>query len=225
MTRSQTSIPRLGDLPLFRSLPGNRLKALVESSHQRDLRPREIVYEQGAAAATCFVVLSGTVQLAVRLGRQRAIAGLAYAEDIFGLESLRDQAVRPDTATAVCSTQLLEIEASALEGLLLEHPEFQLSLLDYVISKVQEKTAHAVRTGHYDAEQKIAAYLISRPDGKSRGHNAEALSQAELADYLALTPETFCRKVSKFRQLGWIAGRGNEYTVKRQDALQRLLER
>lgn len=45
------------------------------------------------------------------------------------------------------------------------------------------------------------------------------LSQAELADYLALTPETFCRKVSKFRQLGWISGNGNNYVVRRPEAL------
>jgi len=226
MTRTQTAVQRLRDVPLFRSLSADRLKDLLEGAGQRELRPREILYEQDDSASSCFVVLSGTMQFSVRLGQQRAIASLAFTDDVFGLEALRSRPVQLETAAAVCATQLLVIDASALERFLLDHPQFQLDLLDYVISKVHERTTHAVRTGHYDAEQKIAAYLISHSDEVSRqGQGADALSQAELADYLALTPETFCRKVSKFRQLGWIAGRGNEYTVKRQDALRRLLDR
>lgn len=226
MARTQILTQRLRDVPLFRTLAADPLAKLAGSAKYRSLRPRETLYEQGDSAAACFVLLTGTMQFSVRLGRQRVIAGLAFANDLFGLESLRSQGTRPETAVAGSRTDLLQLEASGLRRFLLEHPRFQLEVLNHVVSKLHEKAIHAVQTGHYDAEQKIAAYLINRDNGSGRRErDAKSLSQAELADYLSLTPETFCRKLSKFRQLGWIGGRGNEYTVKRQDALQRLLDR
>lgn len=100
-------------------------------------------------------------------------------------------------------------------------------MLDYVVAKLHEKAEQAVRNSHQDAERRIAAYLIDQTAHRVP-RDAEtwaALSQAELADYLALTPETFCRKINKFRRLGWISGNGNEYVVTKPDALRDLLGR
>jgi CRP-like cAMP-binding protein len=82
------------------------------------------------------------------------------------------------------------------------------------------------RPGHYDAEQRLASYLIENCGDRSLSgcRQGVVVSQADLADYLALTPETLCRKVSKFRKLGWIGGRGNDYVIKKPAALQQLLE-
>lgn len=227
VVRSRTLMQSLREIPLFRGLASERLKVLANSFVRREVRARDTLYEHGDPAAACFVLLAGTVQFSVRLGRQKVISGLAFPGEILGLEALQAGAVRPETATASSTVEFLEIDADFLRQFLVDNPDFQLDLLSEVISKLREKSEHAVQTGHYDAEQKIAAYLISH---HHNGHappkpGTNSLSQAELADYLALTPETFCRKVSKFRQLGWISGRGNEYTVKQHEALQRLLER
>lgn len=221
---TKTLTQRLQDVPLFRGLSAGGLKRLAQAAVKRDIRPREALYEEGDPAASCFVLLGGAVQFNVRLGRQRVIAGLAFENDVFGLESLRPRSTRPDSATAARHAHILEFDTDTFRRFLIEHPRFQLELMGYVVSKLREKVTHAVQTGHYDAEQKIAAYLINGGSGPE-ARETRSLSQAELADYLSLTPETFCRKVSKFRQLGWIAGRGNEYTVKRRDALESLLER
>ena len=209
---------------MFRGLSAGALNTLAQAAVKRDMRAREVLYEEGDSASSCFVLLAGTMQFNVRLGRQRVIASLAFENEVFGLESLRSPGTRPDSAMAACPAHALELDADTFRRFLLEHPRFQLELMSYMVSKLHEKVTHAVQTGHYDAEQKIAAYLINGGSGTKAG-KTKSLSQAELADYLSLTPETFCRKVSKFRQLGWIAGRGNEYTVKRHDALQSLLER
>ncbi|MGA8262702.1 MAG: Crp/Fnr family transcriptional regulator [Arenicellales bacterium] len=226
MVRTQTLIQRLRDVPLFGGLAADPVGRLAESMAYRRLHARQTLYQQDDPAHACYVVLTGTMQLSVKLGPQRVIAGLAYPNDLLGLESLRSGSTRPETAVAGSRVELLEIDADRMRGFLLEHPRLQLQLLNHVISKLREEVTHAVQTGHYDAEQKIAAYLISRENGSaSKAGETKSLSQAELADYLSLTPETFCRKVSKFRQLGWIDGRGNDYTVREHEALQRLLER
>lgn len=226
MTRTRTTVQRLGRIPVFRSLPADQLRKLTEFAAHRIVRPGDVLYRQGDPSSSCFVLLSGSVRLTVRLRGRNAIAGLAYGGELFGLESLRPRRKRPETTTATGATALLEFDSDLMKEILADNPDFQLRLLNYVVEKLNEKTVHALRTGHYDAEQRIAAYLIHQGGHAASGEceSSKVLSQAELADYLALTPETFCRKVSKFRRLGWIGGNGNQYVIKHHDALRELLE-
>jgi len=227
MARTQTLAQRLGKLSVFRNLPVEQLKNLATSAGRVAVQPRQVIYEQGDDANSSFIILRGGVQFSVSMGRRHATADLRFDDDIFGLEALQTKAKRPETAKAVSVGELLEIESSTLKRLFLDNPRCQLDLVNYLVSSLHEKTAHAVRNGHQDAEQRIAAFLIEQQSDRppSNGSRETSLSQAELADYLALTPETFCRKVNKFRQLGWIGGRGNEYVIKRREALKELLDR
>jgi CRP/FNR family transcriptional regulator len=221
-----TVIEGLRELPLFEELPEGQLENLGREAVRRSLRPREVLYEQGAEASSCFLVLDGTVRMSVQLGRQAATSGLAYANDIVGLEALLNRAPRQETAVAGTHVDLLEVRGRWLASFLVDNPAFLFELLRHVIAGLYDASSHAVQTGHYDAEQRIAAYLVDHcvvRRGEAREAPA-AISQADLADYLALTPETLCRKVSKFRKLGWIGGRGNEFVVKQPGALQDLLE-
>jgi CRP-like cAMP-binding protein len=224
--RKDTVLQRLRNIPFFDTLPADQLARLAEAAAVRAIRAREVLYEQNDPAHSCFAILSGTLRFSVRLGRQQATSGLASAHDVFGLESLQLQARRPDTAIAGAPSEVAEIDAARLRELMLENPRFQFVLLNYVVLKLQEKSSHAVQTGHYDAEQRLASYLIEHcGDGLRDFREGVVVSQADLADYLALTPETLCRKVGKFRKLGWIGGRGNDYVIKKPAALQQLLER
>jgi CRP/FNR family transcriptional regulator len=225
MVRVQSTEQQLRRIPLFRGLPQDKIKQLAGAAAHRDLLPGERLYQQDDSATACFVLMQGSIRFSVRLGRKVTVAGLAFVNDVFGLEALRKRAKRPETAISMGRSALLEIDRDFLKQFLLENPDFQLSLLDYLVEKLDEKSAHALQTGHYDAEQRIAAYLIKQSRrAASANRGRKMLSQADVAEYLALTPETFCRKVNKFRQLGWIEGSGNEYVVKKHEALRELLK-
>lgn len=223
--RKGTLPEQLRGIPLFEALSAEQLDRLAGEATRRSVRARDVVYEQGDPATSCFVVLAGTFRFSVRLGKQQATSGLASANDLFGLESLRDDGTRQETAIAGGPGKLVEIGNEFFRSFVVDNPHFQLRLLTYLVGKYHDRTSHAVQTGHYDAEQRLAAYLIDNCEGRPlRGcRQNTAMSQADLADYLALTPETLCRKVSKFRKLGWIGGRGSEYVIKKPAALQGLL--
>lgn len=219
-------LERFRGIPLFDALSADQLDELTGAAARRTIRPREILYEQDEPAMSCFLVLSGTLRFNIRLGKQKATSDVACGNDLFGLEALQSDASRQESAIGGESADLLEIRGDFFRKFVLENPRFQHQLLNYVIDKYYEKTSQAVRTSHYDAEQRLAAYLMDgckgRPQRGCRRH--VVMSQADLADYLALTPETLCRKMSKFRKLGWIDGRGNEYVIKKPTALQQLLD-
>lgn len=213
-------------IPLFDALSAGQLDELTGAAVRRAVRPREVLYEQDEPAESCFLMLSGTLRFNIRLGKQKATSGVVSGNDLFGLESLQSDASRQETAIGGESADLLEIRGDFFRKFLVENPRFQFRLINYVVAKYYEKSSQAVRTSHYDAEQRLAAYLMDgcqgRPPRGCRRH--VVMSQADLADYLALTPETLCRKMSKFRKLGWIDGRGSEYVIKKPTALQQLLD-
>jgi len=210
---------------MFRDVALAQLEKLTAQSQVHALRPRQALYEQGERARSCFVVLSGTLRLRVRLGKQTATSGLAFANDIVGLEALMNDGCRQESAIAGGPVEVLDIAGERLRAFLIDNPGLQFELLQYVIASLFQKSSHAVHTGHYDAEQRLAAYLVNHCDHPLRNaETAGGISQADLADYLALTPETLCRKVSKFRKMGWIGGRGNDYVIKKPAALQELLK-
>lgn len=219
-------LDQLRKIPICNALPAGQLRRLADQAVPRAMRSRETLYEQDEPAVSCFAVLAGTLRFSVRLGKQTATSGLMTVNDVFGLESLQRDGRRQETAIAGGPAEVLELGGEFFREFLLENPRFQFQLLNYVIAKYQETSCHAVHTGHYDAERRLAAYLIDNCHGRElRGRrNSATLSQADLADYLALTPETLCRKVSKFRKLGWIGGRGSEYVIKKPAALQNLLK-
>lgn len=225
MARNQTLARRLGQVPVFRSLSTEQLNSLSAATRRVDAVARQVLYEQGESASTCLVVLKGMVQFRMDLGVCTATADLAVEDDIFGLESLRKSAKRQESALAAGAVEVAEIEARALKKLLLDNPRCQLELLGYVVAKLHENSVQSVRNSHQDAEGRIAAFLIDEAGNRRprRRSVRSALSQAELADYLALTPETFCRKINKFRQLGLISGSGNEYIITQPDALRDLI--
>lgn len=225
--RREKMLARLQDIPLFKALSPAQLEKLAGAGRHRAVRAREVLYQQDEPASSCFVVLGGAMRFSVALGIRQATSALAFTNDLFGLESLQARATRRETAVAGGPVDLLEFEAGFLRGFLVENPCFQLRLLNYLVARYQEALSRLVRSGHYDAEQRLAAYLIDHCAGLPRRECRQnaVMSQAELADYLALSPETLCRKVSKFRKLGWVGGRGNEYIVRQPAALQHLLDR
>lgn len=219
-------LERFRGIPLFDALSADQLDELIGAASRRAVRPREVLYEQGEPAKSCFLILSGMLRFTIRLGKQKATSGVAFGNDLFGLESLQSAANRQETAIGGESSDLLEIRSDYFQKFVLQNPRFQFQLINYVVAKYYEKSFQGVRTSHYDAEQRLAAYLMDGCKGRSqRGCRRHVvMSQADLADYLALTPETLCRKIGKFRKLGWIDGRGNEYVIKKPTALQQLLD-
>lgn len=226
MVRKGTLLERLRSIPVFDALSAVQLEKLAGAAGHRSVRSREVLYEQGDPAASCFVALAGTLRFTIMLRKRNATSGLATTNDVFGLECLQRGGMRRETAIAGGPAEVLEIESGFFRGFVLDNPRFQLRLLNDVVSRYHDKSSHAVHTGHYDAEQKLAAYLIEncKNIGPRGCRQHAAISQADLADYLSLTPETLCRKVGKFRKLGWIGGRGNEYIIKQPAALRELLD-
>lgn len=112
----------LPEVPLFSELSREAFVELVSRCGLRRVEPGETLIEEGSVGASFFAVSSG----AVKIVRKRAPADLVLARlgpgDFFGEMALLSGAPRTASAVADEPTELLEISAPVLAGLLARYP-------------------------------------------------------------------------------------------------------
>jgi CRP/FNR family transcriptional regulator len=166
----------------------------------REYPPKSVLFEQGAAAGFVFSVSEGTIRL-VRLlsdGR-RQIVGFAIKGDFLGvgLESQYEF-----TAEAVDTARVCRIPHHGFEVMADEKPHLLRKLHEIASRELHHSHDQMVLLGRKNAEERVAAFLISHRDRLARVSSCTVtiplpMSRSDIADYLGLTIETVSRTISK----------------------------
>jgi CRP-like cAMP-binding protein len=119
------------------------------------------LFDQGSAADSSFVIVSGEVELARTHGAETTIVGVVGAGAVVGLSALWDDAPRAVSAVARGDTVALEIARAALEGLAATCPVFVDRLHDLGAATAAERLA--------DATARAARLLQPRASRADRG--------------------------------------------------------
>jgi hypothetical protein len=119
----------LGGFPLFKDFEENELRILLAGMRRWDLRKGTLLFAEGSAGDSCFVVLSGVVEVSIEVnGRHQLLARLP-AGSVFGQVSLIDGEPRSATCTIGRDAVLVELERGACEDMLDSRSPLALKLL------------------------------------------------------------------------------------------------
>lgn len=221
----------VGAVPLFADLPADEIPDLENLVVHRHYRKGDDVVREGDQLGALYIIHAGQVKL-FRVGEDgtEQVLGVLGRGDFFGELSFLRQQVSRYTATMATAGLICSIPRDRLERHLLTHSETTYRLLLALVKRLA-RTEDIVRNlARYDSSQKAAALLLSlaetqgrvTPEGKEI---ALAVSRAELASTMAMTPETFSRRLSEFRDRGWIDSRGYRHIrLLDEEALRGLLE-
>jgi CRP/FNR family nitrogen fixation transcriptional regulator len=189
------------------------------SSIVRVEREQEIV-AQDEAATYCYLVLSGCVRTAKLMedGR-RQVGEFLFAGEMFGLEALD----RHDfSAEAVTPATLRRYERRDIETLADEDRDVARILRQLSAHRTRAGRDHVVLLGRKTAAERIASFLLEMCERISiEGRSAIELpmSRADMGDYLGLTIETVCRRLTRLREDGTIAIKGATIAIRDYRAL------
>lgn len=124
MTQESAVLPNaaviLSETRFFRDLTASQLDAVAALTHFRDCEEGEQVYRIGQPAELVYVLISGTVRLAVGLGERNARAGdILRRGDLFGWAAMTPNC-NQRIATAACLTacRFLVIDGQGLVKLM-----------------------------------------------------------------------------------------------------------
>ncbi len=126
-----TDVPpeALGAFPLFRDFTTAELRTLLSSMRRWTLRKGTLLFAEGTPGDSCFVVLSGIVDVSLAVHDRHQLVARLGAGNVFGQVSLIVGEPRSATCTIGKDAVLVELERAECERLLERKSPMALKLL------------------------------------------------------------------------------------------------
>ena len=120
----------LADLPLFSALRPKERALLAEAVDHRTFAAGQVLFKAGDPGEALFVVVAGEVEISVTdHAGQKIVLSTCTHGDAFGELAMLDAGPRSATATALTTTEVLEVDRDDLLLLVKKRPEAALHLL------------------------------------------------------------------------------------------------
>jgi len=207
-------------VPASAESTGHMLRALETKSVITRLDRDEEVVAQDAKAQWCWLVVSGcvrTVQL-MEDGR-RQVGEFLFPGDLFGCEALD---THDFSAEAVTPVTLRRFSLRDVEALADRDPDVGRRLRELTAKRLRSGREHMVLLGRKTASERIASFLLQMAERISQGGDPRLelpMSRSDMGDYLGLTIETVCRRLTQLRQEGTITVKGATIAICNRKAL------
>ena len=119
----------LANIGLFESLTDDDLNALSLKLEESDYAEGAIVFNQGDAGSSMFIVGEGGVEISYGEGRTKVILATLFAGQYFGELSLFDGSPRSATATAIKPSRLIRLDRDDLVDFVNKNPAAALRII------------------------------------------------------------------------------------------------
>ncbi len=184
---------QLRGLPALREYADADLELLSRATALRTFAPREILFDEGSYGDSCFLLLSGDVDVVRTAHDKVRILATLHAGSLVGQLALIDRAPRSARVVANAETHALELGRDVFERLLQAHSPMALRFQEQVaIAGVRQLRGATARLVALTAQRNDAeAYLQG---GRSAGDDWDApFDGGEAVLELAIDPVSLRR--------------------------------
>jgi CRP-like cAMP-binding protein len=138
-------IAMLSRIPLFNELTTEQLRLLAFSAVRLELSPGQVLFRENAVAQSGYIVAFGGIELSVGDGTDKRILTTCEAGSLIGEMALFIETVRPATATAIVSSEVLEVDRKLVKRMLNEYPHVALRLRATLADRLQATVAELTK--------------------------------------------------------------------------------
>jgi CRP-like cAMP-binding protein len=212
---TEETIALLHLVPAFSTLLAQDLLQVADVTVPRTFGAGEVVFREGDAGDTCYLVRSGQVR-AVREhtdGRSITLARFGPGE-IFGELAMFDEERRSATIEALQDTEVAAILGSDMRRLLRAHPDIAVKLLSALSRRLRETNERLSRQSFQTVQSRVASVLAelvatARAEGGGETDVLITATQADLAQLAGSSRESASRFLAVLERAGVITqGRG-----------------
>jgi diguanylate cyclase (GGDEF)-like protein len=183
--------------PLFQTLGPDLREMLAASAVIRDYRRGEMVFWQGEAADSLFVVFSGCIKLCRETAsHDHEVIGVLTAGQVYFEPSMFTAGVHFVIAEAVSSAKIARIDADTLRAAMLRRPQlaFQLLALSSAANKALVEQVEHLKTR--TVPQRIGAFLLQQVEPAAETASfALPFSKTLIARFVGAKLESFSRSL------------------------------
>jgi CRP/FNR family transcriptional regulator, cyclic AMP receptor protein len=214
--RSADVVELLARVPVFSTLEREDLERIAELAVPRAFEPGQVVFREGDASDTCYVVRSGRAR-AVREhsgGRTITLATFGIG-DIFGELALFEDERRSATVEAIEQCSVVAVLGPDMRRLMVEHPGISARLVIALGRRLRETNERLSRQSFQTVQSRVAVVLselVAQECAAEEGDGADVTvtaTQADLAQLAGSSRESASRFLAVLERAGVISqGRG-----------------
>jgi CRP/FNR family cyclic AMP-dependent transcriptional regulator len=217
---SEEVVELLGGVPVFSTLVAEDLQRIAQFAVPREFEPGEVVFREGDASDTCYVVRDGRAR-ALRThtdGRTLTLATFGPG-DIFGELALFEDERRSATIEAIEQTGTVAVLGPDMRRLMAEHAEISSRLVIALGRRLRETNERLARQSFQTVQSRVAVVLSQLVDQQAPEHDGALdgepggvlvkATQADLAQLAGSSRESASRFLAVLERAGVISqGRG-----------------
>jgi CRP/FNR family cyclic AMP-dependent transcriptional regulator len=215
-TLTSETLGLLAKVPVFETLSKEDLERVGEVAVPRSFSPAEVVFREGDASDTCYIVRSGHARAIRAHGDGRTITLANFGTgDIFGELAMFERESRSATVEATSEMQVIAILGGDMRRLLTGHPDMAFKLVIALGRRLRETNERLARQSFQTVQSRVAGVLSQLvEDERADGGTASAdvlvkATQADIAQLAGSSRESASRSLAVLERAGVITqGRG-----------------
>lgn len=228
-TRSADVVELLGRVPAFSTLEPSDLERIAEVAVPRSFEPGQVVFREGDASDTCYVVREGRARATRTHGDGRTITLATFGPgDIFGELAMFEDERRSATIEAIDHIGVVGVLGPDMRRLMKEHPEISARLVIALGRRLRETNERLSRQSFQTVQSRVAAVLSEIVAGEIAAGKGPVdvlvtATQADLAQLAGSSRESASRFLAVLERAGVISQGRGRLTVHNPAALEQYV--
>jgi CRP/FNR family cyclic AMP-dependent transcriptional regulator len=214
-TKAAEIVELLGRVPVLSTLEHDDLQRIAQLAVPRTFEPGQIVFREGDASDTCYIVRSGRARAVREHPDGRTITLATFGSgDIFGELAMFEDERRSATVEAVQRTSVVAVLGPDMRRLMVEHPGISARLVVALGRRLRETNERLAKQSFQTVQSRVAVVLgeLVAQAVAAGGSEQEVLvtaTQADLAKLAGSSRESASRFLAVLERAGVISqGRG-----------------
>ncbi len=158
--RSADVVELLARVPVFSTLEREDLERIADLAVPRAFEPGQVVFREGDASDTCYIVRSGRARAVREHSGGRVLTLATFGPgDIFGELALFEDERRSATVEAIESTSVVAVLGPDMRRLMVEHPGISARLVIALGRRLRETNERLSRQSFQTVQSRVAVVL------------------------------------------------------------------
>lgn len=213
--REAEIVELLGRVPVFATLDPEDVEKVAELAVPRAFEAGQVVFREGDASDTCYVVRSGSARAVREHPDGRTITLATFGPgDIFGELAMFEDELRSATVEAVRATEVVAVLGPDMRRLMVEHPQISVRLVIALGRRLRDTNERLARQSFQTVQSRVAVVLRDMvaqaiAAGAPASEVLVTATQADLAKLAGSSRESASRFLAVLERAGVISqGRG-----------------
>jgi CRP/FNR family cyclic AMP-dependent transcriptional regulator len=224
--RSAEVVELLERVPVFSTLEHDDLERIAQLTVPRRFEPGQVVFREGDASDTCYIVREGSARATHEHADGRTITLATFGPgDIFGELAMFEDERRSATVEAIEPTSVVAVLGPDMRALMKEHPEIATRLVIALAGRLREANERLSRQSFQSVQSRVAMVLSDFVARERSGSDEVVVTatQADLAQLAGSSRESASRFLAVLERAGVISQGRGRLTVHDPEALKQYV--